>query len=53
MYTIPDASSLPDNGGILKGPADKGSDPYVQWISRLWMHKPYKITAVHLAAPEV
>ena len=30
------ASSLPDNGGILKGPADKGSDPYVQWISRLW-----------------
>jgi hypothetical protein len=36
MYTIPDASSLPDNGGILKGPADKGSDPYVQWISRLW-----------------
>lgn len=36
MYTIPDASSLPDNGGILKGPADKGSDPYVQWVSRLW-----------------
>ena len=37
MYTIPDASSLPNNGGILKGLADKGSDPYVQWISRLWM----------------
>jgi hypothetical protein len=36
MYTIPDASLLPDNGGILKGPADKGSDPYIQWISRLW-----------------
>lgn len=36
MYTVPDASLLPDNGGILKGPADKGSDPYIQWISRLW-----------------
>ena len=36
MYTIPDASFLPDNGGILKGPDDKGSDPYIQWVSRLW-----------------
>lgn len=30
------ASVLPDKGGILKGPADKGSDPYTQWISKHW-----------------
>lgn len=30
------ASFLPNNGSILKGPADKGSDPYTQWISKLW-----------------
>ncbi|VDI28322.1 ATP-dependent RNA helicase DDX58, partial [Mytilus galloprovincialis] len=30
------ASFLPNNGSILKGPADKGSDPYTQWISKHW-----------------
>ncbi|CAC5422567.1 DDX58 [Mytilus coruscus] len=30
------ASFLSNNGSILKGPADKGSDPYTQWISKLW-----------------
>ncbi|XP_052100646.1 interferon-induced helicase C domain-containing protein 1-like isoform X1 [Mytilus californianus] len=29
------ASLLPDNGSILKGPTDKGSDTYTKWISKL------------------
>lgn len=33
------ASLLPDNGSILKGHTDKGSDTYTQWISKQWRKK--------------
>ncbi|XP_071167748.1 ATP-dependent RNA helicase DHX58-like isoform X2 [Mytilus edulis] len=30
------APFMPHNGSILKGPTEKGAEPYTQWISKLW-----------------